>query len=104
MNKLNIPIYYAVYITSKSSRYFQKRLKYTDTYESIEYRNKLVKREIDYMHEIELAREMNSQLASLSEDQRLNKKKQLHINNTINRFDYINKSIQIIQEVISKQK
>jgi hypothetical protein len=104
MNKLNIPIYYAVYITSNSSRYFQKRLKYTDTYESIEYRNKLVKREIDYMHEIELAREMNSQLASLSEDQRLNKKKQLHINNTINRFDYINKSIQIIQEVIKKQK
>ena len=74
MIKFNIPIYYAVYITSKSSRYFQKRLKYTDTYESIEYRNKLVKREIDYMHEIERARETNAQLASMSEDQRLNKK------------------------------
>ena len=103
MNKLNIPIYFTLYKASTKPAFFQKRLKCTDTYESIEYRNKLVKREIDYMHEIERAREINTQLASMSEDQRLNKKIQLHINNTINRFDYINKSIQIIQEVLKKQ-
>ena len=104
MNKLNKPIYFTLYKASTKPAVFQKRLKYTDTYESIEYRNKLLKRELDYMHEIKRSRETNAQLASLSEDQRLNKKKQLHINSTLNRFDYINKSIQIIQEVISKQK
>lgn len=82
MNKLNIPIYYAVYITSKTSRYFQKRLKYTDmdTYESIEYRKKLEKRELDYMHEIERAREMNA--CNMSENQRLNTTKNFHITPT----------------------
>lgn len=82
MNKLNIPIYYALYTTSKTSRYFQKRLKYTDmdTYESIEYRKKLEKRELDYMHEIERAREMNA--CNMSENQRLNTTKNFHITPT----------------------
>ena len=102
MNKLNIPIYFTLYKASTKPAFFQKRLKCTDTYESIEYRNKLVKREIDYIHEIELAREMNA--CNMLENQRLNTTKNFHITPTGNRFDYINKSIQIIQEVISKQK
>ena len=103
MIKFNIPIYYAVYITSKSSRYFQKRLKYTDmdTYESIEYNKKLEKRELDFMHEIELTREMNA--CNMSENQRLNTTKNFHITPTGNRFDYINKSMLLIQEVLKKQ-
>ena len=103
MNKLNIPIYYAVYITSKTSRYFQKRLKYTDTdtYESIEYNKKLEKRELDFMHEIERTREMNA--CNMSENQRLNTTKNFHITPTGNRFDNINKSMRLIQEVLKKQ-
>ena len=82
MNKLNIPIYYALYKTSKNTVFFQRRLKYTDmdTYESIEYRNKLVKRELDYMHEIERAREMNA--CNLSENNRVNTTKNFHITPT----------------------
>ena len=103
MNKLNIPIYYAVYITSKTSRYFQKRLKYTDmdTYESIEYNKQLEKRELDFMHEIERTREMNA--CNMSENQRLNTTKNFHITPTGNRFDNINKSMRLIQEVLKKQ-
>lgn len=101
MNKLNIPIYYAVYKTSKTSRYFQKRLKYTDTYESIEYNKKLEKRELDFMHEIERTREMNA--CNMSENQRLNTTKNFHITPTGNRFDNINKSMRLIQEVLKKQ-
>ena len=102
MNKLNIPIYYAVYITSKTSRYFQKRLKYTDTdtYESIEYNKKLEKRELDFMHEIERTREMNA--CNMSENQRLNTTKIFHITPTGNRFDNINKSMRLIQDLILK--
>ena len=101
MNKLNIPIYYAVYKTSKTSRYFQKRLKCTDTYESIEYNKQLEKRELDFMHEIERTREMNA--CNMSENQRLNTTKNFHITPTGNRFDNINKSMRLIQEVLKKQ-
>jgi hypothetical protein len=101
MNKLNIPIYYALYKTSKNTVFFQKRLKCTDTYESIEYRNKLEKRELDFMHEIERAREMNA--CNLSENNRVNTTKNFHITPTGNRFDYIKKSMRLIQEVLKKQ-
>lgn len=102
MNKLNIPIYYAVYITSKNTVFFQRRLKYTDTdtYESIEYNKKLEKRELDFMHEIERTREMNA--CNMSENQRLNTTKNFHITPTGNRFDYINKSMPLIQDLILK--
>ena len=102
MNKLNIPIYYAVYKTSKNGVFFQKRLKCTDTYESIEYNKQLEKRELDFMHEIERTREMNAKLHSLSENQRLNTTNKIHITPTGNRFDYINKSMLLIQEVLKK--
>ena len=101
MNKLNIPIYYAVYKTSKNGVFFQKRLKCTDTYESIEYNKKLEKRELDFMHEIERTREMNA--CNMSENQRLNTTKNFHITPTGNRFDNINKSMRLIQEVLKKQ-
>jgi hypothetical protein len=103
MNKLNIPIYYAVYITSKTSSYFQKRLKYTDmdTYESIEYNKQLEKRELDFTHKIERTREMND--CNMSENNRLNTTKNFHITPTGNRFDNINKSMRLIQEVLKKQ-
>jgi len=106
MNKLNIPIYYVVYKTSKNTVFFQRRLKYTDTdtYESIEYNKKLEKRELDFMHKIERTREINAKLHSLSENQRLNTTKNFHITPTGNRFDYINKSMHLIQEVLKKQK
>jgi hypothetical protein len=102
MNKLNIPIYYAIYITSKTSHYVQRRLKYTnmDTYESIEYNRKLEKRELDFMHDIERTREMND--CNMLENQRLNTTKNFHITPTGNRFDNINKSMRLIQEVLKK--
>jgi len=102
MNKLYTPIYFTLSRSPIKHSFFQKRTK--NTHEYREYQNQLLKREQDYMHEIERTREKNAKLASRSENQYLNTQRQIHINNTVNRYDYINKSIHLIQEVLFKKK
>ncbi len=109
MNKLHTSIYFTLSRTQIKSNFFQKRKKNTyeyqntNTYEYREYQNKLFKREQDYEHEIERIREKNAKLASQTENQNLNTKRQNYINNTVNRYDYIKNSIQLIQEVLLKK-